>query len=68
MWTEWQSWVLSLTDKGAGVSASPSDMTAKQRKECDALVDAGLLRKTTNHSKDVYGMYVKAEQGEVGNE
>lgn len=62
MWTEWQSWVLSLTDKGAGLSAAPGDMTVKQRKECDALVAAGCLRKTTNHSQDIYGMYIKDEQ------
>lgn len=57
--TDFQKWAIRMTDKGAGLDASRSAMKAQERRECEALVAAGLLSKTKNHSKDTTGMYVK---------
>jgi hypothetical protein len=63
--TKWQMWAIKMTDKGAGLDASPGAMTNTERKECDALVEAGLLRKALNNSGDKYGMYIKAPNVKV---
>ena len=57
--TAFQKWVLHLTAKGGGLCASSRSITAKERKECDALVSAGMLERAKNHSKDTVGMYVR---------
>ncbi len=56
--TAFQTWALRMCEKGAGIDASPSAITAKERRELDALVEQGLLRKGKNHSRDTTGMYV----------
>lgn len=60
--TEWQKKVLRWCERGCGVDASPAGMTAKQRRECDALVQMGLIRKSKNHSSDKFGMFVAVRQ------
>ena len=58
--TEGQKWAIKMTNKGAGLDASPGAMQTAMRKDCDALVNAGLLKKSINNSGDKYGMYIKA--------
>lgn len=57
--TDFQTWVIAMTGKGAGIDASPGAMTAKQRLECEELVDRGILERAKNHSADKQGMYVR---------
>lgn len=60
--TAFQRWALVMVDRGAGIDASPSAITARERRELDALVEAGRLRKTKNHPQDKAGMYVKVDE------
>lgn len=59
--SDFQQWALRMCAKGAGIDASPKAITAKERRELDALVEEGLLRKGRNHSRDTTGMYVAIE-------
>lgn len=57
--TDFQRWVMTATGKGAGIDASPGAMTPKERLECEALVDRGMLERVKNHSADKHGMFVR---------
>lgn len=55
----WQQKVLGWAARGCGIDARPSQMTKKQRRECEELVAEGLLRWAKNHSADKHGMFLR---------
>lgn len=59
--TDFQKRMLSTMGRGCGIGAGRDSITAKERRELDALVEMGLARKCGNYRGDTTGMYVKVE-------
>lgn len=57
VFTENQRRWLRLMVRGFGFSAAKKEFTAKERREMEELIKAGLVNHGKNHSGDTVGMY-----------
>lgn len=56
--TDFQKWMLMMCRRGSGISRKRSDMSGKQMRESDAMVAAGILKRSKNYPGDKSGMYI----------